>query len=279
MPTSGADEHSSLAVDVEQTLAMQADGINRLSKSVQSLHAHASDDWAAKRVLDILEEAKPNVRVDIAKRLHDLELDNGSEKEAQAITTLQRLPLSPASIQIQRTSTRSRDFHEVDTVIPILDDVAATKPFASQRHLKSRQKQRPTVSWQVAVHKFPIGVLTVFTRNASISNEQRGPNSSREQTSWSLTLTLFPARWIAQRALRLSIASIFPVFGAPSLTWSLDQAAFNDDPQLLSCLKYCDVDALVELFQSGRARPTDIIAPWGNSLLHVRCMNQLMRTR
>ena len=246
---------------------MQADGIDRLSRTVQSLHAHVSDDWTTKRVLDILEEDRAKVRAQVATRLHDLELANGSKEEALAISVLQRLPLSPASMQIHRSSTRCREF----------DDTAATMPFTSQRALKRRLKQPPSVSWQVAVHRFPIGVLTIFTRDTSISNEQEGPKSRSQQKSWSMTVTLFPVRWIAQRALQLSIVSRFPSFGAPSLTWSLDQAAYNDDSQLLRCLKYCDVDGLIALFQSTRARPTDIIAPWGNSLLHVCYLIQLKR--
>jgi hypothetical protein len=67
-------------VDFEQALAIQTDGIEQLYKSVQSLHAHASDDWAAKRVLDVLEADEKNVRIHIAKRLHDVELEDASEK-------------------------------------------------------------------------------------------------------------------------------------------------------------------------------------------------------
>lgn len=119
---------------------------------------------------------------------------------------------------------------------------------------------KKTISWRLSVYRFPIGTLTVER-----SRKQKGDDSAENQ-EYHVYFSLYPPTWLATRAIKFSL-SLGGEFAAPVCT--IKSEMYNSDPRLLQAINSGEIGQLKALFFEGVARPTDIIAPWGNTLLHV----------
>jgi len=129
--------------------------------------------------------------------------------------------------------------------------------------------QPVSVKWGLSIYRYPIGILTVHTREGSYADSRGTDSRLPSQDAYTVNLSLFPSRWIASIAVQLTLDLRLPQFGAPFMKWTITQAAYNDNADLLRCLRQADISGLKLLLQDGKAQATDLLAPWGNSLLHV----------
>lgn len=119
----------------------------------------------------------------------------------------------------------------------------------------------------LCIHHFPIGFLHIKEMKKRTTYNNR--TSARNDWSYSIEFSLFPSSWIANRIIRISLAMHGGHNRAPSIGLALKQACYNDSPLLVNCMHSGDISGLKRLFAEGEARPTDFVAPWGDSLLHV----------
>ena len=125
-----------------------------------------------------------------------------------------------------------------------------------------RASESVTENWDLAIHKFPLGRMTI--RKTSQRMRKKACRGQNHQSTIALTYTLYPAPWIANKIIELSLRR-----ESSSISCGLEICSYNQDPMLVNCLRNGDIPGLKILFASGKARPTDILAPWGNSFLHV----------
>lgn len=256
-------------------LKAQTVKVDRLLESAQSLQASFEQDAATRRILDSLEDDGMHLADRVNERLHNIPSDGCSPEERRALSLLQELAVTRSCVQAKAQVKHLTDQELVAAPENMRrqygpDEVIHKRSLShNSRNQASCLQGTVSASWQLSIHRYSVGVLTIYRTEASFRGRNGLGAVDRGQSSCSVTLSLFPAKWIATIALRLSINLSFPRSGAPSLTWKVKQAACNDDPELLRCLRGADVDGLCQLLDDGRARTTDILAPWGNSLLHV----------
>ena len=120
---------------------------------------------------------------------------------------------------------------------------------------------------RLSIHHFPVGVLSVgVTQNSTLDNTMKF-----HQKTWSymFQFRLSPSSSIASRVIMISLSAGGAFGHASSISWSLKQAYYNSNPSLTSYLQKSDIAGLRRLFAEGEGRPSDQLAPRGNSLLHV----------
>ena len=125
-----------------------------------------------------------------------------------------------------------------------------------------RASESVTENWDLAIYKFPLGRMSV--RKLSQRMYQTACRERKHQSSLAITFTLYPAPWIANRIIDFSLRR-----GSSSISCTLSTCSYNQNSMLANYLQSGNVPGLQSLFVSGKARPTDILAPWGNSFLHV----------
>lgn len=138
-------------------------------------------------------------------------------------------------------------------------------PWTPPFHLKRPGLQ--SIVGTLFIHHFPIGFLHIKEMKERTTYNNK--TSARNDWSYSIEFSLFPSSWIANRIIRISLAMHGGHNRAPSIGLALKQALYNDSPLLVNCMRSGDITGLKRLFGEGEARPTDFVAPWGDSLLHV----------
>ena len=143
------------------------------------------------------------------------------------------------------------------------------QPWGTARGSKRPQKATRSVteSWNLAIYNLTVGTMTV--RKISQRTEQTPCRKQDHRTSSAVTFTLYPAPWIANKIIELGFGLRNSQCGSPSISLSLGSRSYNQNPLLIDCLHNGDISGLETLFANGEAKPTDILAPWGNTFLHV----------
>lgn len=191
--------------------------------------------------------------------------DECIEEHKLALNCLQHIPISEIGLHIEAQPSTETDLGL--RVPPSL--------FKSPRH--RRPLARQTVAGTLYIHNFPIGFLHVReTREITAYNNR---NSARNGSSYAIDFSLFPPSWIASSVIQISFAMHASHHRAPIIDWTLKQVSYNNSSPLLACMEGSDIFGLKTLFAQGEARPTDIVAPWGDSLLHVYDPNHSMSER
>ena len=229
----------------------------------------------------------------ISQQIQSLSMEECNLQQKSALMLLQSLPLSQGCLSMKsqptvcselstdtellRTSDRKRTSvecgPETSTTSPC-PNAKHTPKDLSQSHIKRKSRRRSqgsaklvTERWSVAFYNFTIGTMTV--RRISQQVKQKTWREHDHQTSSAVTFSLYPAPWIANRIIELSFVLKTSRYESPSISPNLESRSYNQNPRLLNCLHNGDISGLKTLFTRGEAKPKDILAPWGNSLLHV----------
>lgn len=179
--------------------------------------------------------------------------DECTKEHQLALNCLQSIPISENGLHIETQPSIETD----------LGFQVPPSPFKSRRSPLARQ----TVAGTLYIYHFPIGFLHVReTRKRTTYNNS---NSASNGLSYAIDFSLFPPSWIASRVIQISIAIDAVQHRAPLIDWTINQEIYNYNPSLIACMERSDIFGLQKLFAEGEARPTDVVAPWGDSLLHV----------
>ena len=223
----------------------------------------------------------------ISQQIQTLPLDKCNLQQESALRLLQSLPVNQDSL--------SMTLQQKDLLEPFQDPRTPSKTYPKLRSIESshqmsthgvrstgretsrnsfqswakirgprplRARESVTENWDLTIHKFPLGRMTVRKNSQRI--KQKACREQNHQSSLAITFTLYPAPWIASNIIELSLRR-----GSSSISYSLGTCSYNQDPMLANCLRNGDIPGLKMLFASGKAKTTDILAPWGNSFLHV----------
>lgn len=226
----------------------------------------------------------------IQQELRVMKLDGWTEEHQLALNCLQSIPISENVLRIETMPSTAMVKNPEQFPQPLQkfsgnaqasdcdnqpshDLVPAQfspkeKPMDSRVspfHLKMPGFQ--TIVGTLSIYNFPIGFLHVkeIKKRTTYNNS----TSARNDWSYAIEFSLFPSSWIANRIIRISLAIHGGHNRAPSIDLALKQACYNNNPSLISCVRSGDILDLQKLFEEGEARPADVIAPWGDSLLHV----------
>jgi hypothetical protein len=110
-------------------------------------------------------------------------------------------------------------------------------------------------------YKIPLGTLTA--KKVTKTSIRRG--NKHKKSSWHIEIVLHPVKLLRSILTRATIewGSSVPI------KCMLKTHAFNSSPDLKKHLTTGNVSAILQMFTQGYAHPTDLIAPSGNTLLHV----------
>lgn len=114
---------------------------------------------------------------------------------------------------------------------------------------------------RVFTYNIPLG--TFSARKVTTRKMWRG--KSKETSSWHLEMVLYPLEILSKLVFRLNLE------WGPSVAFKFGAKlhAFNSSLELKRHLNTGNVSAILKMFEEGYAHPTDLIAPSGNTLLHV----------
>lgn len=226
----------------------------------------------------------------IQRQLRMMKLDEYTEENQLALNCLQSMPISeyvlctetkastamvknpeqfPRPLQeFWRDEQVSHDDNQASHDLVPTQSPSTGKPvdsWAPPWHL-----ERPGLQTKIGtlfIHHFPVGYLHVkeMKKRTTYNNSA----SARHGWSYAIGFSLFPPSWIANRIIHLSLDLHSGYNRAPSFNLALRQACYNGNPSLIRCVRGGDIPGLQKLFEEGEARPTDIVAPWSDSLLHV----------
>lgn len=268
----------------------QSSDISQLMKSAASLPSSLRE---FEEVQQSLGGRSADLVHAISQQIQTLPMDKCDLQQESALRLLQSLPLHQSSLSmtirqkdLSESSQTPRTSHQPNLKLRSMEsghempmyDVRSKyrqtsqdsyQPWATTRGPKSPQRPTRSVTeyWDLAIYKFPLGRMTV--RKISRRVEQNVCRRQSHQSSIAINFTLYPAPWIANKIieLRFGLRSSRP--NSSSISWSLRSCSYNQNPMLVDCLHKGDICTLKGLFASGEAKPTDILAPWGNSFLHV----------
>ena len=229
----------------------------------------------------------------ISQQVQALPMDNCNLQQKSALGLLQSWPLNQSSLSMTlqqkdhsepfetpRTSCkpcsklRSGEKNHGMSMFGVRSDNRQTSQDAIQPWAETRGQKRPqrasrlvTEYWNLAIYNFTLGRMTV--RKISQRMEQKACRDQNHQSSIAITFTLYPAPWIANKIIKLCFGLKKSDCESSSISWSMGSCSYNQSPLLVNCLHNRDIAGLKSLFASGEAKPTNILVPWGNSILHV----------
>ncbi len=219
----------------------------------------------------------------IKRELHVMKLNERTEEHELALNYLQSIPISENVLRIKtKPSERlsrslqefsmnaqayNRDKQPSHDLVPTQFSSTENRldSWAPPSHLKRSGLQ--SIVGTLSIHHFPIGFLHV--KEMEKKTAYNNSTSARNDWSYAIEFSLFPSSWIANRVIRISLAMHSRHNRPPSIDLALKQACYNESPFLVNCVRGGDIPGLQKLFGEGEARPTDVVAPWGDSLLHV----------
>lgn len=226
----------------------------------------------------------------IQRELRVMKLDESTEERQLALSSLQSMLISenvlrietmPPTAIIKNREQFSRQLQEISGNAQASDgdeqpshDLVPAQFSSTEKPMDSWalpfHSIRPglqTIVGTLSIYNFPIGFLHV--KEMKKRKTYNNSTSARNDWSYAIEFSLFPSSWIANRIIRLSLDMHGGHNRAPSIDFALKQACYNNSPSLINCVRSGDIPGLQKLFGEGEARPTDIVAPWGDSLLHV----------
>ena len=260
--------------------------LSRLAHSAESLEI--SLQHALAQVEQPSQNSVENLHQRVSQEIRKL-TSNGCDKEQQrALSFLRNLPINRDCLRLERASasehscsalescnpapelrqweTRNKLYHPSDQEKENPQYLRNHGQFASPQ-CRPPNKPKRCVLGRLLIHKLPIGVLSV--RVSESVTRQKQPTKGRKDWSYAIEFSLYPHTWLASRVITLSMTASSTFGDATSFSWNLKQAHYNSSQQLSSYLQNADIPGLQRLFMEGDARPTDLLAPWGYSLLHV----------
>lgn len=222
--------------------------VSSTTKSLETSHQQA---------VEYFQESLRDDGADWSRRIQQefrlLKLDDCTEEYRLALNCLQSVPITENGLHIETKPSTETD----------LGSGLPPSPFKSPRWPPERQ----AVAGTLYIHHFPLGFLHV--KETKKRTTYNNCTSARNNWSYAIDFSLFPPSWIANSVIQFSIAMHATHYRAPLINWTINQECYNHNPSLITYMESSDIFGLQNLFAEGEARPTDIVAPWGNSLLHV----------
>lgn len=226
----------------------------------------------------------------IQQELRMMKLDNCTEEHQLALSCLQSIPISESVFRIETKHSTpmlrnpgqfSQSLQKFAGNVQTFDvdnqpshDLVTAQFLSTDKSVDSwappfyfKGPDLKTIVGTLSIYNFPIGFLQVKQMKKSPTYDNS--TSDRNNWSYSIEFSLFPSSWISKRIIRLSLALYGGLNRTLSIDLALKQACYNDNPSLIRYMHGGDIPGLQKLFEEGEARPTDIVKPWGDSLLHV----------
>lgn len=226
----------------------------------------------------------------IQRQLRVMKLDECTEENQLALNCLQSMPISEYVISTETKASTAMVKNPEQIPRPLQGfwrnaqvahadnqashDLAPTQISSTRKPVDSWASpcplERPglqTVVGTLSIHHLPVGFLHVKEMKKRTTYDNNA--SARNDWSYAIDFSLFPPSWIANRIIHLSLELHSGYNRPPSINLALKQAYYNGNASLIRCVRRGDIPGLQNLFGEGEARPTDIVAPWGDSLLHV----------
>jgi hypothetical protein len=201
----------------------------------------------------------------VHSRLEELSTKASTEKEQAALRFLCHISSTPQSLHLSRTEESNNDTSQPFRFLDSGSEGGLrwykTDPLISMVRSRVLHPSRKSISWGLSVYHLPIGTLRIER-----SVKRKGPTESSYEAH--VHFGLYPSTWLANKVINISLG-LSGDFVAPVCSLRLE--VYNQDPALLRALHSGDIQGLKNPFLKGMARPTDIIAPRGNTLLHVSC--------
>ncbi|KAK1830632.1 hypothetical protein QBC39DRAFT_410083 [Podospora conica] len=123
--------------------------------------------------------------------------------------------------------------------------------------------KRYLVLCQIFSVELPLATLSGrMVRKAASKHD--GERSAPSAHSWQFDVALYPLPSLTNTVLQLRLGST----ERDGFTFQLRSRSFNASPELKAALDTGDLQSLLNLFGTGRVHPQDLIAPYGNTLLH-----------
>lgn len=124
-------------------------------------------------------------------------------------------------------------------------------------------------AWRWINYRSPVGRLTLGLARRSVA--ERGECGSGELLPelYEIELSYETPSWISNNIIRLTRQARQYLYGHVGFKWSLTTESYNSHPLLIEAINSGNITMLENLFSQRLARPTDLIAPRGRSLLHV----------
>lgn len=232
-------------------IARQTQRIDKLTVSAKELQTSLTTELRS--IKSVLANGNTIVQQEIIRSLETANTSN--DLEYQAISKLRSLPKASTNIQV--------DYHDAFQLKH--GDIFPHKHWGRCCERENLRRKR-LVTYRFASYHLPLGVLTIKKLKTENQSRMGDLIESRE-----LEFRLFPVSWLAKTMIQWSFSSSRSNSGPPNLAYTLKHQKYNDDPELLRCLDEGDVQGMLNMFSTGSARPDDILAPWGNNLLHVSC--------
>jgi hypothetical protein len=233
-------------------LRLQSKKLDQLATSASTFHSSVKSELrTTQRLVSeehrvIVEKVKSEVRA----------LSRQLPEEASILSQLQRhgAEVMPVSI----SDDKPLDYNE-------------PPPSYLQSLMDSAPASQLLVSCQFFSVKLPLGLLTVrklFT-NTRMEESQYSAGAS-SQSSSQVEFSLFPVPWLTKTVIHMSFGLKGTTGeGTPDMSWKLKQRHYNNNPNLVKFLNLGNISAIQNMFRKSEASPHDLLAPWGNTLLHV----------
>ncbi|MCJ1477115.1 hypothetical protein MMC13_005786 [Lambiella insularis] len=239
----------------------------------------------------------------VAEALEGIDMRGYNPQEQVALRFLRNAPTTQEFLRIEKSFPKEAPIHgmqkslkpqkattkhaepplELNLHSPSLSERSCQTPDNAQNSWNSSKStytatkyRGERVFWKLSVFQFPVGILSIERTQRSLEHSSKA-SSTRNAEGWfySINFSLFPPSWIANIVIKLYLTLNVPQLSAPSIGWSLKQVCYNDNPLLLEYLHNEDLAGLQGLFSEGHARPNDILAPWGNTILHEAVITQV----
>jgi hypothetical protein len=137
------------------------------------------------------------------------------------------------------------------------------------------------VSCKFLAVQLPLGLLTVRkTSTEAWHGSNGGVDRGTQNLRSRLEFTLFPASWLSRTVIQIYFRWKRPAGSdAPDVNFGLKQRHYNQNPSLVRLLNLGDIRGIQAMLLRSEASPHDLLAPWGNTLLHVSHTSMLYDRR
>ena len=154
-----------------------------------------------------------------------------------------------------------------------------SRPISSSVTRHPRESPSPGINHDVkkliymtwSVYRFPIGILCITRSGKRMVQNIEDPSEEQE-----LSFTFAPPSWLTAAIVTVSFTVHTMQTGAPGFRWSSSTTTWSQNPVLARYVFMCNISGLKRLFLEKKARPTDLLAPSGRTLLHVRIFSQVV---
>lgn len=258
---------------VSDDIRQQSAKLDMILAGSRALEARLEREHTSAVVSTVIRQNQRDLGEHVSDRLRSIDVSECDPEERQMISFVQNLSSEPRTLGLHdesllpTISVNAIDAPKRRQHGPDVDIASIGRSSGSVIH--SLPNYKATAAWQLMLHKFPVGVLTVASYQKETYDQQSGRTGQPASTHWSITFNLFPAKWIASQAVKLTFATNPSRFTAPNSGWDVALPSYNDDAAVLACVRKCDTDRFAALLSEGRARCTDLVGSWANSLLHV----------